>query len=64
MTLIDQWELIEYLDDDTAKNNLPAVIFNVDATNILLVTMDLRAMMSSEFNWVYGEDWAISITIE
>ena len=30
----------------------------------MLITMDLRAIMATEFNWVYGEDWAISITIE
>ena len=30
----------------------------------MLITMDLRSLMLTEYNWVYGEDWAISITIE
>lgn len=29
----------------------------------MLVTMDLRQIMLTEYNWVYGEDWSISITI-
>jgi len=64
LTLIDQWEQIETLDSETAKNNLPAVIFNLDPIEVMLVTMDLRSVMQQEYNWVYGEDWALSITIE
>ena len=30
----------------------------------MLISMDLRSLMMTEFNWVYGEDWAVSITIE
>jgi len=29
----------------------------------MLVSMDLRHVMESEFNWVYGEDWDISFMI-
>ena len=25
--------------------------------------MDLRSIMKSEVNWVYGEDWSISVTV-
>ena len=42
LTLIDEWEQIETLDSETAKNNLPAVIFNLNPTQVMLVTMDLR----------------------
>lgn len=64
MTLIDQWTEIEILDTETSKNNMPAVIFSLDPNAIMLVTMDLRSLMPTEFYWVYGEDWAVSITIE
>ena len=64
LTLIDSWTEIEVLDEETAKNNLPAVIFHLEPTWVMLITMDLRSLMLTEFNWVYGEDWAISITIE
>ena len=30
---------------------------------VALITMDLRTVMKQTINWVYGEDWAISITI-
>lgn len=40
------------------------MIFSLEPTAVMLITMDLRAIMATEFNWVYGEDWAISITIE
>ena len=42
ISLLDEWEDIEILDDDTAKNNMPAVIFNLDPNAIMLITMDLR----------------------
>lgn len=64
MTLIDEWEAIEYLDGETAKNNMPPVIFNLEPNSIMLITMDLRSLMKTEFNWVYGEDWSVSITID
>lgn len=64
ISLIDEWETIEELDPETAKNNMPAVIFKLEPNELMLITMDLRQLMETEFNWVYGEDWAISITIE
>jgi hypothetical protein len=29
----------------------------------MLISMDLRHVLHQEYNWVYGEDWDISITI-
>ena len=29
----------------------------------MLITMDLRHILDTSYNWVYGEDWDISITI-
>ena len=64
ITLVDQWEEIEIIDDETAKNNEPAVIFKLDPNSVMLITMDLRQIMLTEYNWVYGEDWSVSITID
>ena len=64
LTLIDEWAQIETLDAETAKNNLPSVVFKLDPMAVMLVTMDLRSLMASDYNWVYGEDWAISFTVE
>ena len=64
MTLVDKWEEIEDIDVETAKNNMPAVIFKLEPNSIMLVTMDLRQLMMTEYNWVYGEDWAVSVTID
>ena len=63
LSLCDEWEEFEYLDEETRKNNIPAVIFKMKPNAIALITMDFRTIMRSEVNWVYGEDWAVSITI-
>lgn len=64
LTLCDPWFEHETLDIFTAKNNEPSVIFRLPPNSATLITMDLRSLMKQEFNWVYGEDWAISISIE
>ena len=51
------------LDEETRKNNIPAVIFRMRPSGIALITMDFRTLMAQEFNWVYGEDWSVGITI-
>ena len=42
---------------------MPAVVFKLNPNQVALITMDLRSLMKSEVNWVYGEDWSISITV-
>ena len=64
VTLVDEWEAIEVIDPETAKNNEPALIFKLEPYSTMLITMDLRQIMATEYNWVYGEDWGVSLTID
>jgi hypothetical protein len=59
----DEWYQVETLDPVTALNNDPAIVFQLNPNNVMLVTMDLRHILEATWNWVYGEDWDISITI-
>ena len=42
---------------------MPNVIFDLPASSYALVTMDLRHIRKENFDWTYGEDYAISFTI-
>ena len=64
LTICDEWFSYETLDIFTSKNNEPSVIFRLPPNSVTLITMDLRSLLKQEYNWVYGEDWAVSITIE
>ena len=63
MSMTDRWYQVENLTDEIALNNDPNIVFYLDPNEYLLVTMDLRHILGSYWNWVYGEDWDISVTI-
>lgn len=50
------------MDNVTDRNNEPQVIFKLNPNSYALITMDLRHLKEQTVNWVYGEDWAVSIT--
>ena len=63
LSLCDEWDQIEDVDNETLKNSIPSVIFKMRPNAIALITIDFRSIMPQEINWVYGEDWALVITI-
>ena len=64
MTLLSDYIEIEDLSDDALQTSVPNVIFNLPPTAYALVTLDLRHIMAEDYNWVYGEDWEISFTVD
>ena len=64
ITMVDEWAAVDVLDPEVAKNNNPAAVFAMEPNSVMLITMDLRHLMATEYNWVYGEDWSISVSIE
>ena len=63
MSMTDKWYELEKLDPEIDLNNDPHIVFYLDPNEYLLVTMDLRHILGSYWNWVYGEDWDISVTV-
>ena len=63
LSLCDEWEQIEEVGPEPLKNIVPAVIFKMIPNAVALITMDFRSLMQADVNWVYGEDWAVSITV-
>jgi hypothetical protein len=64
IALLSKWHEIEVLEEDTAKVNVPNAIFKLEPNSIALITFDFRHLAEQTFNWVYGEDYAISITMK
>ena len=60
---------IEAVDAEELETNAPAAIFDLPATSYALVTLDLRHLPEEAYEagigqWTYGDDWAISFTID
>lgn len=51
------------LDPNVAKNQEANKIFKLEPFSYMLISMDLRHLFDQNVNWVYGEDWDISISI-
>jgi hypothetical protein len=62
-SITNEWYKNETLDKTIALNNNENLVFHLNPNEYMLVTMDLRHILDSYWNWVYGEDWDISITI-
>jgi hypothetical protein len=61
LTLVDEYLLLDTVV--TRNTNVPNAIFNLNASSLALVTMDLRHLLPEYRNWTYGEDWSISVNI-
>lgn len=64
LSFCDAWNKSETLDANTRKNNEPQVIFSLEPHHYALITMDFRHILPQEYNWVYGDDWSIAITVK
>lgn len=62
-SITNEWYKNETLDKTIALNNNENLVFHLNPNEYMLVTMDLRHILDSYWNWVYGEDWDISVTI-
>lgn len=60
----DAWYKKETLEKEIALNYNENLVFKMNPNEYMLITMDLRHILDSYWNWVYGEDWDISITIQ
>jgi hypothetical protein len=57
MTLISEYLEMERLTEDALQAAVPNVIFDLPASSVALVTLDLRHMRDEDFSWTYGEDY-------
>lgn len=64
ISFCDAWTTNEKIDKQTNRNNEPSLIFSLAPHSIAVITMDFRHLLPQEYNWVYGEDWSIAITIK
>lgn len=71
---IRMWDPIDYalsISPDSTYNDsveggdssLPIGVYNLNEMSMLLLTMDLRHLHQDEKQFIYGYDWAISITL-
>lgn len=63
MSLISDYLEKEEYNDESLETNIPNVIFDLPASSVALVSLDLRHIMDEDYYWTYGEDYQISITI-
>ena len=63
LDLLSQFLEIEVLDAEEVETFTPEVIFDMPALAYALVTLDLRHVPAERRDWKYGEDWAISFTL-
>jgi hypothetical protein len=62
LSLCDPWEEMDKTSN-SQTGTWPQVIFKLQPHYYALITMDLRHIFGQVYNWVYGDDWAISITV-
>ena len=64
MSLVSEYEQVEYLSEDALESNIPNVIFDLPPYSYALITFDLRHLLEESYSWTYGEDWSISFTVK
>ena len=64
LDLLSPFLEMEALDEGQLDTDSPGAIFDLPPNAYALVTLDLRHVPPASREWAYGEDWAVSLTLQ